>query len=91
MGCGKESGGNKKDDQGVCPAAKPNSYNGANNGKYAGRFCWAVMSTQCNGKIQGAYAKKFLDCVNCDFFKKVQDEEGNEFILSPKVYKEIDR
>lgn len=74
--CGRESGGIKADELGVCPAASDRSFDGINTGKCAGRFCWAVAGTFCGGSIQGTFAEKRDSCLSCDFFKRVQEEEG---------------
>jgi serine/threonine protein kinase len=74
--CGREPGGIKADELGVCPAASDHSFDGINTGKCAGRFCWAVAGTFCGGSIQGTFAEKRDSCLSCDFFKRVQAEEG---------------
>ncbi len=74
--CGREPGGQKADEFGICPAADDTSFNGVNSGKCAGRFCWAVGGTFCSGKIQGTFAEKRDSCLTCDFFCRVQAEEG---------------
>jgi len=74
--CGRESGGCRVSEDGVCPAASDSSFTNINSGKCGGRFCWAVAGTLCNGKIQGTFAEKRETCVNCDFYKRVQIEEG---------------
>ncbi len=37
-------------------------------GKGATR-CWQVAGTFCGGKVQGAFAKKYNNCAECDVFK----------------------
>ena len=81
--CGRELGGENADELGVCPAALPNKYDGVNKGKHAGRFCWAIAGTLCDGETQGTYAKKLEDCLRCAFLKQVNEDEGRVFILSP--------
>ncbi len=76
MKCGREPGGEKAEDLGVCPAAADSSFDGINRGKNAGRFCWAVAGTFCGGKVQGSFAEKRESCLGCDFFKSVRAEEG---------------
>ena len=76
MQCGRESGGHKADELGVCPAVADTSFNGINRGKNAGRFCWAVAGTFCGGKAQGTFAEKRESCLSCGFFNKVCAEEG---------------
>jgi len=83
--CGKEPGGKNSEASKNCPASTPGRYDGINNGMYAGRFCWALAGTlcDCGGQLDGGYATKLMVCLNCDFFKQVNEEEGRFFILSP--------
>lgn len=81
--CDLEPGGENSIKSWVCPAALPNEYDGVNKGKYAGRFCWAVAGTLCGRKIQGIYAMKLMNCLNCEFLKQVNEDEGRDFILTP--------
>ncbi|HLP44713.1 MAG TPA: hypothetical protein VK469_02135 [Candidatus Kapabacteria bacterium] len=85
MKCGRESGGKNVEKLSVCPAALPNQYDGGNNGECGGRICWAVTGTLCDGEVQGTYAKKLKTCLYCEFLKRVNEEEGRFFILSPKT------
>ncbi|MFX1452789.1 MAG: two-CW domain-containing protein [Promethearchaeota archaeon] len=79
--CGRQVGGEKVGEFGICPAVTDNSANTINHGKNGGRICWAISGTFCNGEKQGTYAKKCLTCVACDFFNFVQKEEGHNFVL----------
>jgi hypothetical protein len=83
MQCGRQYGGEKVDELGVCPTAQPGPNDGKNGGKYSGRFCWAVAGTLSSGKsqIQGIFALNLKDCLYCDFLKQVNEEEGENFIL----------
>lgn len=74
--CGREENGDKVPGQGVCPTAADNSGSGINDGVKGGRICWAVSGTFCGGKIQGTFAQKQENCLECDFFEKVKHEEG---------------
>ncbi|MEW6110405.1 MAG: two-CW domain-containing protein, partial [Nitrospirota bacterium] len=74
--CGREIGGAKVSELGVCPAATDNSADGLNYGKKGGRICWAIAGTLCDGEVQGTFAEKHLFCSNCEFYKKVKAEEG---------------
>ena len=76
MSCGREAGGAKNAEMGVCPAALEVSCDELNGGKNAGRICWAVSGTFCGGIKQGTFAQKQLSCMTCDFFNQVQAEEG---------------
>jgi len=75
--CGREPGGKKTFQSGVCPAAIDKSFEGINRGDHAGRFCWAVAGTFCGGSVQGTFAEKRESCLGCDFFNKVRSEEGS--------------
>jgi hypothetical protein len=75
--CGRETGGAKAAELGVCPAETEVSANDVNKGINGGRICWAVTGTLCGGKVQGTFAEKQLSCLSCDFFKQVKSEEGD--------------
>lgn len=77
--CGRQTGGSKTSELGVCPAATDASNNGKNGGKNSGRYCWKVAGTFCGGKVQGSFASKEKNCMACDFFKNVRAEEGTGF------------
>ena len=83
--CGKEFGGNKVDELGVCPAVKEKKVDGINNGKNAGRCCWAISGTLCDDKVQGTFSQKVLDCMVCDFYRMVMKEEGTNFTKPDKI------
>ncbi len=73
--CGRQPGGAKTSELGVCPAATEEALDGSHGGKNAGRACWVVAGSLCGGKIQGTYAKKLLNCWRCEFMNKVKQEE----------------
>lgn len=74
--CGREPGGSKINELGVCVAASNNTSDGKNDGINAGRYCWRIAGTFCGGKVQGDMGSKIMDCVECDFFQQVKEEEG---------------
>jgi len=76
MKCRREPGGEKADKLGECPAAIDSTFDGFNLGHNAGRTCWLVAGTFCNGKVQGSFAKKRVSCRECDFYQKVNYEES---------------
>ncbi len=89
--CGREPGGNKTEELGVCPSTTDTSSNGLNGGDNAGRICWAVAGTFCGNKVQGTFAEKKTTCMSCDFHKNVREEEGTIkfMLLKPgQVYKQ---
>ncbi len=76
--CGRQPGGSKVAELGVCPAAVNTALDGAHGGEHAGRACWVVAGSLCGGKIQGTYAAKLLNCWRCEFMNKVKQEEEPE-------------
>ena len=74
--CGRQPGGMKVAESGVCPAASESRVNGANGGRNGGRACWVVAGTLCGGTVQGTFASKLANCMKCDFYQLVQKEEG---------------
>ncbi|KKR18007.1 MAG: hypothetical protein UU65_C0003G0013 [candidate division CPR2 bacterium GW2011_GWC1_41_48] len=83
--CGREPGGNKISEFGVCPASIEKRTNGLNDGKCGGRACWAIVGTMCNGKVQGTYAAKLGNCLNCEHYKKVIVDQGALFVNSQQI------
>ena len=57
--CGREKGGAKEKEMGVCPSYTRN----------AGEACWLVAGTFCGGEVQGDVAAKEGNCMRCDFYK----------------------
>ena len=83
--CGREPGGAKAAELGVCSAAIEKRVNGANGGTNAGRVCWAVTGTLCGGKVQGAFAEKLGNCMDCPFYQAVRREEGTACARTPDI------
>ena len=81
MGCGREPGGAKAAVLGVCPAGTASAYHGRNGGFLGGRCCWRIAGTLCGGGVRGTWAQRLMNCAHCDFFHKVQQEEGASFFL----------
>lgn len=83
--CGREPGGSRVKELGVCPAATCKPATGINGGTYGGRACWAIGGTLCGGKVQGSFARKMVNCMECDFYKDVRSEEGARFRSSGEI------
>lgn len=79
--CGRELYGQSVNTQGVCPAAVEEKLNGIHGGKNAGRACWVIAGTYCNGVRQGTFAQKYNSCKECDFYQVVKSESGDNFQL----------
>jgi hypothetical protein len=56
--CGRERGGSKAAELGVC-SAYPDF----------GKCCAHVSGTLCGGQVQGTYAEKLRNCMACDYYK----------------------
>lgn len=83
--CGREKGGGKVDELGVCPASLEVRLNGIHEGKNGGRACWVIAGTLCTGKVQGSFVEKFHGCFNCDFYNLVAQEEKSAFMVAKEI------
>ena len=73
--CGREPGGSRVEQLGICPVTTHDNFHLAHGGKNAGRACWVVAGSLCGGKVQGTYAEKLHNCWRCDFMNTVKKEE----------------
>lgn len=80
--CGRQPGGEKVAELGVCPATTETRLDGVHEGRNAGRACWVVAGTLCKGEVQGSFARKFDNCEKCDFYLSVQKEEFPRFVYT---------
>lgn len=64
-----------------CPAALDSTSTGVNGGFNAGRICWTVPGTGCDGLPHGDFVDKQDICLRCEFFHQVRAEEGPAFRL----------
>ena len=85
--CGREEGGSKAAELGVCPASTEERVDGANGG----RACWPIVGTFCGGKIQGTFAQKVSSCMECDFYQLVGQEEGPNHMSSKSILEMMGR
>ena len=84
--CGREPGGAKEQELGICISTKETSVDGINGGLNGGRICWAVAGTLSDENVKGIFALKIKNCLECDFYKKVQKEEGESFVHKSVFY-----
>lgn len=87
--CGRQHGGEKVSELGVCPAFVETKANGLNSGLNGGRACWALAGTMCNGKIQGTFAMKMEDCAECDFYRSVLREEDKNYSSAQSILEKL--
>lgn len=81
--CGRQPGGSREHELGVCPAAVSGEHDGVNRGTFRGRFCWQVPGTFCDGEASGPFSEKMMRCLACPFLQTVQDDESVSFVLVP--------
>ncbi len=73
--CGREPGGSKVSELGICPAATETKTYGINSGHNGGRCCWVIAETFCDGEVNGSFENKYYNCLKCDFHQLVYKEE----------------
>jgi len=61
--CGRENGGSKVKEMGVCPA-----------NPHHGRDCWMVAGTFCGGKVQGTNARNMQPAWYVTGITKLKDD-----------------
>lgn len=83
--CGREPGGDKVHELGICPAAIAKNCDGIHGGVCGGRACWAISGTLCEGKLQGTTAAKAKNCMRCAFYLKVMSEHNGDFLGADSI------
>ena len=63
--CGRQAGGAKAVELGVCPAFPAH-----------GTDCARVAGTLCGGKVQGTFATKLANCMQCEFYQSPHYTKG---------------
>ena len=69
MKCGREPGGKKVAELGICRAATEEYFNGINSGKNGGRMCFVAAGSFSLDEVHGVFAKKYVSCEDCSFYK----------------------
>ena len=85
--CGRQTRGVKTSELGICPASQETKLNLINGGTNAGRACWVVAGTYCEGKSQGTYVEKISNCAECDFYQHVRESEGSNYLKTQDLLK----
>jgi len=85
--CGRQPGGPKATEFGVCPVTTTARAHGMNHGHNGGRACWVISGTLCGGKVQGTFAAKMTNCMACDFYAAVKAQEGGAYVNSTTLLK----
>jgi hypothetical protein len=84
--CGRELGGEKIYDLGICPASTETRLDGIHDGISAGRACWVAAGTMCKGRPTGSFARKISSCEECSFYRSVMKEEGKMFLPHKNLF-----
>lgn len=75
QGCGRGPNGPRTLEGGQCPASTAGALAGTHQGTCAGRSCWVVEGTMCDGAIAGPYEQKIHVCRKCAFYARVHVEQ----------------
>jgi hypothetical protein len=87
--CGRQPGGHRVFDLGVCPVTQETRLDDVHDGTNAGRACWVVSGSLCDGEVSGEFALKFKYCEKCDFYQLVRSEEYPNFKFSSVLLSKI--
>jgi hypothetical protein len=79
MDCGYARRGDKTDIGGICPVLSANEYDGINDGKSGGRYCWNVKEAFCQMGGGSLNVVLTLTCFKCDFYRYVHDQQKAQF------------
>ncbi len=85
--CGREPGGLRAEELGICPVALDGAADGIHGGLNGGRACWVVQGSLCGNRIQGNFAQKLGACLVCPFYQLVEEEEHNFLDKTDILYK----
>jgi hypothetical protein len=87
--CGRQPIGEKNQELGICPASVEKKLDGVHGGQNSGRACWMIAGTYCKGEVQGSFVAKCVNCLQCDFYKLVRDEEKSKFIFAKNLLEKL--
>jgi len=86
-----------------CPTRTDETLNGIHGGTNGGRACWTVAGTLCvhrkrrrneggaPAEPRGIFAKELANCSECDFYRRVEREEGLNFLPALAIYERISK
>lgn len=87
--CGREPGGINAGKHEVCPASIESRADGINGGKNAGRICWVVAGTFCEGGAHGTFAKKLNSCMDCIFYQMIWQDDKDQIVTTSEELKSL--
>ena len=85
--CGREPGGFKVDEEGVCPAATYEAADGFLGGRNGGRACAFITGSLCCETLPGTVRDKEKNCEPCSFFNELKYFHGRNFSLKALLQK----
>jgi len=71
---------------GTCPTASVDALDGTHEGVGAGRACWVVADTLCEGEPSGSFERKMSMCRKCAFYHRVAVEQGLDYVSSEDLH-----
>ena len=86
--CGRQPGGEKSGELGICNVSVEQLTHGVNNGINGGRACWAVKRKfNANADVQCSCDRdqQLDNCLQCEFYSTVREEEGDHFVPATKI------
>jgi len=85
--CGREPGGSRAEQLGVCKSAIETRTDGFNDGDYGGRVCWAITGSMSRIKAEDTFEINTSNCLLCSFYKTVLLEEDIDLFPAKDVLK----
>ena len=66
---------------------------GVNGGTNGGRACWGIPREYILGLKNGPPPGGFVrtHCLDCGFFRQVQEEEGSSFVFVDEIFQRLER
>jgi hypothetical protein len=81
MKCGREPGGRRVGELGVCRAAEFGASDGFLGGTNGGKACCFITGTFCEEILQGTYRDKSKNCWDCAFYRALRQKHGAAFSM----------
>jgi hypothetical protein len=81
MACGREAGGRKAGELGICPVSLRSQPEGVSRAAGRGQPCWAFPGNACDHRSDGQPGQDSLACRQCERMQQVCDREGRYFAL----------
>ena len=94
MNCGREEGGIKVPECGVCPATTDTLADGIHSGRNGGRSCWALVGSfsvldRRGGNKKCTKVAEGMSCLDCEFYYMVMREEGSYFLTGVEIIERL--